>query len=90
MADLSIRQALIADPLARSGELAAAVAADPQLQQLQRQLLLDQARIKQALSLEVPDTLPIKLLRQQMQLSQRTQTKRFSGAIALAASIAFV
>ncbi|WP_213995693.1 DUF3379 family protein [Arsukibacterium sp.] len=90
MADLTLRQALIADPLARSAEVAQAVATDPQLQQLQRQLLLDQARIKQALTLEVPDTLPLKLLRQQMLLSQQTQKKRFAGAIALAASVAFV
>ena len=90
MADLSLRQALIADPQARSAGLADAVAADPQLQQLQRQLLLDQVRIKQAFTLDVPDTLAVKLLRQQMQLTQKTQARRFSGAIALAASIAFV
>ncbi|MAD75353.1 MAG: hypothetical protein CML20_11285 [Rheinheimera sp.] len=90
MVDLSLRQALIADPQARSAKLAQAVAADPQLQQLQRQLLLDQVRIMQALTLDVPDTLAVKLLRQQMQLTQKTQTRRFTGAIALAASIAFV
>ncbi|KKO44654.1 hypothetical protein WG68_13925 [Arsukibacterium ikkense] len=90
MADLTLKQALIADPQARNPELARALAADHELQQLQRQLLLDQLSIKQALEFKVPETLPLKLLRQQMVLSQQTQQKRFAGAIALAASIAFV
>ena len=90
MADLTIKQALIADPQARSADLARAVAHDPELQQLQRQLLLDQISIKQALAFNVPDSLPLKLLRQQMLLTQQTQKKRFRAAIALAASIAFV
>ncbi|SNY54047.1 Protein of unknown function [Arsukibacterium tuosuense] len=90
MADLTAKQALMADPEARSAELATAVAADPALQQLQRQLLLDQARIKQAFTFNVPDSLQLKLLRQQMQLTQQSQKKRFGAAIALAASVAFV
>lgn len=90
MADLTTQQALMADPQARNAALATAVAADPALQQLQRQLLLDQARVKQAFEFNVPDSLELKLLRQQMLLSQQTQKKRFSAAIALAASVAFV
>jgi hypothetical protein len=90
MADLTIKQALMADPRAQSTELASAVTTDPELQQLQRQLLLDQARIKQAFQFNVPDALALKLLRQQMQLSQQAQKKRFGAAIALAASVAFV
>jgi hypothetical protein len=39
---------------------------------------------------KVPDTLPFKLLRQQILLTEQTQKKRFAGAIALAASVAFV
>lgn len=90
MADLTLKQALIADPQARCAALAKAVATDPELQQLQRQLLLDQASIKQAFAFEVPDSLELKLVRQQVQLSQQAQKKRFSAAIALAASVAFV
>ncbi|KKO48932.1 hypothetical protein VT06_09345 [Arsukibacterium sp. MJ3] len=90
MADLTIKQALIADPQARSAHVSNAVAADPALQQLQRQLLLDQASIKQALQFKVPDTLALNLLRQHMQLAQQVQKKRFTGAIALAASMAFI
>lgn len=90
MTDLTTRQALTADPQARTSELATAVAADPALQQLQRQLLLDQARIKQAFTFNIPDSLELKLLRQQMLLTQQTLKKRFAGAIALAASVAFI
>jgi len=90
MADLTTKQALIADPQARNASLANAVAADPELQQLQRQLLLDQVSIKQALSFSVPDSLALTLLRQQMLLTQQAQKKRFTGAIALAASLAFI
>ncbi|MDX1676957.1 DUF3379 family protein [Arsukibacterium sp.] len=90
MADLTLKQALMADPLAKSTELGDAVAADPELQQLQRQLLLDQARIKQAFEFNVPDSLELNLLRQHMRHSQQTLKRRFSAAIAVAASIAFV
>lgn len=90
MTELTLKQALIADPRAQSAELASAVAADPELQQLQRQLLLDQARLKQAFEFTVPASLEINLLRQQMLQSQQIQKRRFSAAIALAASVAFV
>tara|TARA_R110002126_G_scaffold163110_2_gene311020 strand:- start:488 stop:1195 length:708 start_codon:yes stop_codon:yes gene_type:complete len=90
MTDLTTKQALIADPQARSAALASAVANDPELQQLQRKLLLDQLSIKQALEFKVPESLPLILLRQQLLLTAQTQKKRFAGAIAMAASIAFV
>jgi hypothetical protein len=90
VADLTIKQALIADPQAHSAQVSSAVAADPALQQLQHQLLLDQASIKQALQFSVPDTLALNLLRQHMQLAQQAQKKRFTAALALAASVAFI
>jgi len=90
MDDLQYRRSIYAEPTSQSDDIIAAQNADPAKKQFAHELCLFDQKLKQAMSIPVPDDLCNKLLLRQTLASHQQEKRKSRLHLALAASVAIV
>ncbi|MDO6505583.1 DUF3379 family protein [Colwellia sp. 4_MG-2023] len=90
MDDLQFRRSIYADPSSLDEDIIAAQNDDPAKKQLAQELCMLDERIKQAMSIPVPDDLCDKLLLRQTLKSHQQNKRKSRIHLALAASVAII
>jgi len=90
MDDLQYRRSIYANPTSQDVDIIAAQNADPAKKQLAHELYLFNKKLKQALSIPVPDDLYNKLLLRQTLASHQQDKRKSRLHLALAASVAII
>ena len=90
MDDLQYRRSIYANPTSQDDEIVAAQNADPAKKQLAQELCQFDEKLKQAMSVPVPEDLCNKLLLRQTLASHQQEKRKKRIHLALAASVAIV